>query len=159
MEAAEELSELEKTLNRLVGRCVYCVYHGLGDEEHVLAECEEEWGQRVWEVYSESKKKIRYARYAACWGCGCAQWLCGAYLQGGDKQCKYADIVLAGVVVGVMDKTERRGRERVFKVAEREFEEENELLTWLGGMGGIRGKQASNAMIIFNFLFNVDFIN
>jgi hypothetical protein len=67
-------------------------------------------------------------------------------------------VVLAGVVVGVMDKTEKRGRERVFEVAKQEFESEEELLRWLGGMGGIQGKQASNALVIFNFLFNLDFL-
>lgn len=156
MQAAEELVGLQKTLDMLVGRCVYCVYNGL-EAEHVMAECQEEWGQRAWQVSQQTGKMIRYAKYAACWGCGCAQWICGAYLGGGDRKCKYKDIVLAGVVVGVMD-VERGGQKRVFEVAGQEFEEEKELVGWLGGMGGIRGKQASNAMVIFNFLFNVNII-
>ena len=59
-------------------------------------------------------------------------------------------------MVGIMNV--EGGQQRVFEVAGQEFSEEKELLAWLGGMGGIRGKQASNAMVIFNFLFNVDFI-
>ncbi|KAH0558842.1 hypothetical protein GP486_004521 [Trichoglossum hirsutum] len=154
IKVAEELAELQRTLDRLVGRCVHCVYNGL-DAKHLLVECEEEWGQRAWEVSQQTARTIRYAKYAACWGCGCAQWICRSYLEGGDKRCKYKDIVLGGVAVGFMD-VECGGQKRILEIAEREFEEEEELVKWLGSMGGIRGKQASNAMVVFNVLFNLN---
>src|SRR5579862_514407 len=154
MKAADEIAGLKRVLEKLIGRCVYCVYHGLEGEEHVLEKCEIELGCRAWEIYCESKKKIKYARYAACWGCGCGQWICGAWLKGGNKQCRYEDIVLAGVVVGVMGTAEKKGRGRVFSAAGEEIKSEEELLKWLGSMGGIHGKQVSKAMVIFNMLYN-----
>ena len=58
-------------------------------------------------------------------------------MKGGDKQCHYRDVVLAGVVVRVMDKTKWRYKERVFEVVKQEFESEAQLLKWLVEMGVI----------------------
>ena len=42
MEVVKELSGLEKVLNRLIRRCMYCVYHVLEESKHMLKQCEEE---------------------------------------------------------------------------------------------------------------------
>jgi superfamily II DNA helicase RecQ len=146
MTRAEELQGLQEVLDGLVGRCVWCRYHG-EEEEHEFRECTA--GREVWEVYCKARREIKYARYAACWGCGCPQWVCKAYMAGGDRQCRYRDIVLAGAVVAMQEEIER-----VEEVAGREFSSGVEVVQWYGGMGGIHGKQCSNAAVVFNIVFN-----
>jgi hypothetical protein len=147
MARAERLQGLQNVLDGLVGRCVWCRYHG-EEEEHEFRECMQ--GQEMWELYCKAKKEIKYARYAACWGCGCPQWVCKAYMLGGDRQCRYQDIVLAGAVVAMQEELER-----VEEMAGQEFSSGQEIVRWYGLMGGVEGKQASNAVVVFNLLFNI----
>ena len=150
--ANKKLSLLEK-LELLRGRCVYCYYHKLEEGgEHVFAGCEV--GSEVWEMYCRAKQKIKYAKYAACWGCGCPQWICKAWLAGGERRCMYKDVVLAGAVVGMMDGSEGGGRDQIWLLAGQKSKYGVETVGWLGTMGGLYGKQCSKAVVVFDKLFN-----
>ena len=89
------------------------------EDEHEFSRCGE--GQEDYNILLKVKRAIRYARYAACWGCGCPQWICKEFLSGGSRQCEYLDIVLAGAVVGLLDGREDGGFEVICKIAEQRF--------------------------------------
>jgi len=148
--AAVKVFDLEQTLSQLRGRCLYCHYYGMEDE-HEFSGCRE--GQEDYNILLKVKRTIRYARYAACWGCGCPQWICKEFLSGGSRQCEYLDIVLAGAVVGLLDGREDGGFEVICKIAEQRFACGEEAVKWFGRMCGISGKQACNAVLIFLELY------
>jgi len=150
MAAAVKVFDLEQTLFQLRGRCLYCHYYGMEDE-HEFSGCRE--GQEDYNILLKVKRTIRYARYAACWGCGCPQWICKEFLSGGSRQCEYLDIVLAGAVVGLLDGREDGGFEVICKIAEQRFACGEEAVKWFGRMCGISGKQACNAVLIFLELY------
>ena len=151
MQVAKEVMELEQKLQDMVGRCVRCYYYKMSDE-HKFSKCKK--GEEEYTAYLQAKQLVRYVRYAACWGCGCPQWICGEYLPGGGRQCQYKDIILAGAMVVLLDEETKRGLEKVRKLAERELNSREDIAKWLGEMGGIHGKQVSNAAKVFNELFN-----
>lgn len=154
MAAAERILGLWQRLEKLRERCVYCHYYGLGEEkEHVFGTCLR--SVEEYSIYLKAKNSIRYARYSGCWRCGCPQWICSAHIPGGSGQCEYVDIVLGGAVIGLLDQREDGGFSRVCQLAGREFGSVREVIEWYGEMGGVAGKQACNAAIVFNEIYNM----
>ena len=157
MQEAEQKQGLERILNKLQSQCVYCWYYAIEEEEeHIFRDCRQ--GGKEWQVYSTVKKQIQYAKYAACWGCGCPQSICGEYLTGGTRQCKYKDIILAGAVVGLLDKRKKgiskTGYEQICELAGQKLEAVPKAVQWLGKMALLREQQASQAAVVFDRLFN-----
>jgi hypothetical protein len=64
------------------------------EEEHVFSMCR--YARSMYEWYCRAKKEIRYAKYAACWGCGCPQWICEEHLPGGGRERWYKEIDYIG---------------------------------------------------------------
>jgi hypothetical protein len=146
MAAAAKVFKLEEKLQQVEGRCVYCYYHGR-DDEHRFTDCKE--GEDSYRVYESVKKSIRYARYSACWGCGCPQWICKEFLPGGSKTCSFTEVLLPAAVVVMTDGQPGGGLVKVQERVDRVFENGAEVTKWLGEMCGIERKQASNAAMVF----------
>src|SRR5436309_3473959 len=153
MDRAQRLQELEQKLKRLRGRCSFCYYYGL-DDEHRFSECGV--GQEQYRAFQQAKKQIKYARYAACFECGCPQFICKEYQRGHGKGrfCEYPDVVLAGAVVALVDGEAGGGNERICEMAGRSFDVGEQALAWLGEMTGIERQQGSNAARVFLEVFS-----
>ena len=103
----------------------------------------------MYRSYEQTKKMVRYVWYAACWGCGCPQWVCREFLPGGSKACRYPDIVLAAAFVALVDGDAGGGNARVEEMAGRGIDTADQAVAWFGEMGAIAKKQASNAARVF----------
>ncbi|KAH0548035.1 hypothetical protein GP486_008223 [Trichoglossum hirsutum] len=146
MAAAAKVFSLEEKLQQADGRCVYCYYHHK-DDNHSFADCKE--GEDSYNVYKSVKQSIRYTRYAACWGCGCPQWICKEFLPSGSRICSFPDVLLSAAVVVITDGQPGGGLTKVQEKMDRVFENGAEATKWLGEMCGIERKQASNAAMVF----------
>jgi RecQ family ATP-dependent DNA helicase len=153
MDRAQRLQEFEQKLKRLRGRCSYCYYYGL-DDEHGFSECGV--GQEQYRAFQQAKDRIKYVRYAACFKCGCPQFVCKEYqrARGQGRFCEYPDVVLAGAVVALVDGEAGGGNERICEMAGRSFDVGEQALGWLGEMTGIERQQASNAALVFLEVFS-----
>jgi hypothetical protein len=54
----------------------------------------------------------------------------------------------------MMDRNSESGRQRICLLAEQEFPYAQDMVVWLGTMGGLHGKQCSKAAAVFDMLFN-----
>jgi superfamily II DNA helicase RecQ len=144
--AATKVFSLEEKLQQANGRCIYCYYYGR-ETDHSFADCEK--GEDSYNVYKSVKQSIRYARYSACWGCGCPQWVCKEFLPGGSRMCSFTEVLLPAAVVVMTDGRPGGGLAKVEKKINQVFESGSEATKWLGEMCGIERKQASNAAMVF----------
>lgn len=156
-----------ESLRALQGRCVICRLDGIGGfadgvskgDHHSFPDCRDPMKYRFFDakkkVIAEGKRRFErpihgrmgwLAMFTACFKCGNPQPICP---QQGSGECPYRDIVFPICYAVYQWEFFRKELQRV---AERRFENENEYMMWLGEERLIHGLQASNAMMMTDWV-------
>lgn len=155
-----ELEELEQQLQRARGKCASCVEFGIKPDNPSLFWCREESSEQFRRDYAETKEAIRQGRmmeaYSGCMECflpqaWCNQWEQseqegGMYRRQVGEKCRFTDVVLSGVVVGLGRKEmveEMQGR---MAAAGFDMSQETEALKYMGRRRRWGGLEASELL-------------
>jgi late competence protein required for DNA uptake (superfamily II DNA/RNA helicase) len=75
-------------------QCYICTIQGHAWNEHDLYSCRGPASQVAKQWMLEIRRKIRYARFTACFRCGMPQSICSGWQVGGGTTCAYRDVLI-----------------------------------------------------------------
>lgn len=123
MKQGEDIGEVKRMLDGMKGRCGSCMAMGM-ESSHMLYQCREAESLAARKLYKEMKEKIRKTKvmegFSGCSFCFVPQrwcdswenrWEGGFQRRNGVWRCQYQEVVLGGLVAGVLQGGEAAAEE------------------------------------------------